>query len=105
MREYLTEKEIDELVEKIMKLPRMEADIPVGTTHSIDANTVINALRDFKRVPTYDEVLAEYQKYKTIIDKLSQVIYEMDALRYGPNRSLSPYIDSLLYILRDVKGE
>lgn len=88
-----------------MKFPRMEADIPVGTTHSVDANTVINALRVFKRVPTYDEVLKKYQKYKTIIDKLSQVIYEMEALRYGPNRSLSPYIDDLLYILRDVKGE
>ena len=69
MREYMTEKEIDDLVKEIMDLPRVESSQPVSTIYGFDVDTLINTLRDFKRLPTYDEVLKQNQKYKVVIDR------------------------------------
>ena len=69
MREYMTEKEIDDLVKEIMDLPRVESNHPVSTLYGFDVDTLINTLRDFKRLPTYDEVLKQNQKYKVVIDR------------------------------------
>lgn len=69
MREYMTEKEIDDLVKEIMDLSRVESSQPVSTIYGFDVDTLINTLRDFKRLPTYDEVLKQNQKYKVVIDR------------------------------------
>lgn len=65
----MTEKEIDDLVKEIMKVPKVESNNPVSTMYGLDVDTLINTLRDFKRLPTYDEVLKQNQKYKEVIDK------------------------------------
>lgn len=74
MREYMTEKEIDDLVKEIMDLPRVESNHPVSTIYGFDVDTLINTLRDFKRLPTYDEVLKQNQKYKVVIDRVRVLV-------------------------------
>lgn len=64
MREYMTEKEIDDLVKEIMDLPRVESNHPVSTFYGFDVDTLINTLHDFKRLPTYDEVLKQNKELK-----------------------------------------
>lgn len=70
----MTEKEIDDLVKEIMDLPGVESNHPVSTLYGFDVDTLINALRDFKRLPTYDEVLKQNQKYKTAIDRAKALV-------------------------------
>lgn len=74
MIEYMTKKEIDDLVREIMNFPKVESNNPVSTMHGFDVDTLINTPRDFKRLPTYDEVLKQNQKYKEVIDKAIKYI-------------------------------
>lgn len=74
MREYMTEKEIDDLVKEIMKIPKVESNNPVSTMYGFDVDTLINTLRDFKRLPTYDEVLKQNQKHKEVINRAKALV-------------------------------
>lgn len=70
----MTEKEIDDLVKEIMNFPKVESNNPVSTMYGFDVDTLINTLRDFKRLPTYDEVLKQNQKYKEVIDSAKALV-------------------------------
>ena len=74
MREYMTEKEIDDLVKEIMNCPRVESNQQVSTIYGFDVDTLINTLRDFKRLPTYDEVLKQNQKHKEVINRAKALV-------------------------------
>lgn len=75
----MTEKEIDDLVKEIMNFPKVESNNPVSTMYGFDVDTLINTLRDFKRLPTYDEVLKQNQKYKEVFENVCSLLndYEM----------------------------
>ena len=70
----MSEKEIDDLVKEIMNFPKVESNNPVSTMYGFDVDTLINTLRDFKRLPTYDEVLKQNQKYKEVIDSAKALV-------------------------------
>lgn len=74
MREYMTEKEIDDLVKEIMNCPRVESNQQASTIYGFDVDTLINTLRDFKRLPTYDEVLKQNQKHKEVINRAKALV-------------------------------
>lgn len=74
MREYMTEKEIDDLVKEIMDLPRVESNHPVSTIYGFDVDTLINTLHDFKRLPTYDEVLKQNKELKKQLEEINNFI-------------------------------
>ncbi len=104
MRECMTEKEIDDLVKEIMKFPKVESNNPVSTMYGFDVDTLINTLRDFKRLPTYDEVLKQNQKYKEVIDKAIKFIEDNTVEIVVNNRfDALTDIDSLLDILKEVE--
>lgn len=75
----MTEKEIDDLVKEIMNFPKVESNNPVSTMYGFDVDTLINTLRDFKRLPAYDEVLKQNQKYKEVFENVCSLLndYEM----------------------------
>lgn len=97
----MTEKEIDDLVKEIMNIPKVESNNPVSTMYGFDVDTLINTLRDFKRLPTYDEVLKQNQKYKEVIDKAIEYISELDdntddTTCYDIDKDTRDYILSIL---------
>ena len=101
----MTEKEIDDLVKEIMNLPKVESNNPVSTMYGFDVDTLINTLRDFKGLPTYDEVLKQNQKYKEVIDRAIEYISELDdntddTTCYDIDKYTRDYI---LSILKEVK--
>ena len=98
----MTEKEIDDLVKEIMNIPKVESNNPVSTMYGFDVDTLINTLRDFKRLPTYDEVLKQNQKYKEVIDKaMSKLGRYADELT-GNGNAYAVCVD-LLGILKGVE--
>ena len=97
----MTEKEIDDLVKEIMNIPKVESNNPASTMYGFDVDTLINTLRDFKRLPTYDEVLKQNQKYKEVIDKAIEYISELDdntddTTCYDIDKDTRDYILSIL---------
>lgn len=98
MREYMTEKEIDDLVKEIMKFPKVESNNPVSTMYGFDVDTLINTLRDFKRLPTYDEVLKQNQKYKEVIDRAKALVNNVYNSLENADRPIKFY-EELLNIL------
>lgn len=115
MREYMTEKEIDDLVKEIMKFPKVESNNPVSTMYGFDVDTLINTLRDFKRLPTYDEVLKQNQQLKEKLQQKEDIINKakvdlekhLNAKSYGNHKYElfdRKYLEEVLEILNN-KGE
>lgn len=76
----MNNEEFDELINKI---PKVESDNPISTMNSINVEDLRNAVERFKKIPTYQDLLKENQKYKEAIDKakslneeISHIIYE-----------------------------
>ena len=64
MREYMTNKEIDKLVDEIMKIPVEKNNKCLSTYGSINVDDLINTVKELKKVPTYDYLLKEVTKIK-----------------------------------------
>lgn len=94
----MAEKEIDDLVKEIMKFPKVESNNPVSTMYGLDVDTLINTLRDFKRLPTYDEVLKQNQKYKEVIDRAKALVNNVYNSLENADRPIKFY-EELLNIL------
>lgn len=102
MKEYMTEKEIDDLVKEIMEFPKIESNNPVSTMYEFDADTLINTLQDFKRLPTYDEVLKQNQKYKEVIDSAKALVNDVYNSLENADKPIKFY-EELLDILKEVE--
>lgn len=98
----MTEKEIDDLVKEIMNLPKVESNNPVSTMYGFDVDTLINTLRDFKRLPTYDEVLKQNQKYKEVIDSAKALVNNVYNSLENADKPIKFY-EELLDILKEVE--
>ena len=98
----MTEKEIDDLVKEIMNFPKVESNNPVSTMYGFDVDTLINTLRDFKRLPTYDEVLKQNQRYKEVIDSAKALVNNVYNSLENADKPIKFY-EELLDILKEVK--
>lgn len=60
----LTEKEIDDLVKNIMSIPVKNKNNCVSTYGNINVDDLISNVKEFKKIPTFDNLLKENQKLK-----------------------------------------
>lgn len=60
----LTDEEIDNLVDEIMNIPSEKNNNCVSTYGSINVDDLISNVKEFKKIPTFDNLLKENQKLK-----------------------------------------
>ena len=70
--------------------------------YEFDADTLINTLQDFKRLPTYDEVLKQNQKYKEVIDSAKALVNDVYNSLENADKPIKFY-EELLDILKEVE--
>ena len=67
----------EEFLKAIENVPKIDSINPISAYNSINVEDLANAVDRFKKVPTYDELLKENQKYKEVIDKAIENIQKM----------------------------
>ncbi len=65
----LTIEEINDLINKIIDLPVERNNYCISSYGSVDINDLINIIKEFKKVPTYEELLRENKKLKEKLNK------------------------------------
>lgn len=87
----LSEKEIDDLVNEIIKIPVEKNNNCLSSYGSINVDDLIETVKELKKVPTYNELLKENQKLKKqlkdllnqqkeFIEYLENKIYELNEI-------------------------
>ena len=56
----LTDEEIDNLVDEIMNIPSEKNNNCVSTYGSINVDDLISNVKEFKKIPTFDNLLKEF---------------------------------------------
>ena len=79
----------EELLKAIENVPKIDSINPISAYNSINVEDLANAVDRFKKVPTYDELLKENQKYKEVIDKLKEDLNLI--IEYGDGEDASRY--------------
>ena len=64
----------EEFLKAIENIPKIDSINSISAYNSINVEDLANAVDRFKKVPTYDELLKENQKYKEVIDKAIKFI-------------------------------
>ena len=97
----------EEFLKAIENVTKTDSINPISAYNSINVEDLANAVDRFKKVPTYDELLKENQKYKEVIDKAIDLVEKLIKeykLNYGdePSKMLLVY-ETLLNTLREVE--
>ena len=64
----------EEFLKAIENVPKTDSINSISAYNSINVEDLANAVERFKKIPTYDELLKENQKYKEVIDKIMNLI-------------------------------
>ena len=64
----------EEFLKAIENVTKTDSINPISAYNSINVEDLANAVDRFKKVPTYDELLKENQKYKEVIEKAIEYI-------------------------------
>lgn len=59
----------EEFLKAIENVPKTDSINRISAYNSINVEDLANAVDRFKKIPTYDELLKENQKYKEVINK------------------------------------
>ena len=109
----MNEEEIKELEKYLKSLPKISNNmsIPITTNIGINMDDLMNAVKEFKKVPTYDELLRENKKLKqklqqrdNIINKAREFVYDYKK-QWTLNDDVLNDMNELLEILNIDKGE
>lgn len=109
----MNEEEIKELEKYLKSLPKISNNmsIPITTNIGINMDDLMNAVKEFKKVPTYDELLRENKKLKqqleqrdNIINKAKEFVYDYKK-QWTLNDDVLNDMNELLEILNIDKGE
>lgn len=109
----MTEEEIKELEKYLKSLPKISNNmsIPITTNIGINMDDLMNAVKKFKKVPIYDELLRENKKLKqkleqrdNIINKAREFVYDYKK-QWTLNDDVLNDMNKLLEILNIDKGE
>ena len=69
--------EIDNLEDYLKtKLPKIELSIPITTFGSVDLEDLMDNIKQFKKVPTADELLRENKRLKSQLEEKDKIIDE-----------------------------
>ena len=99
----------EEFLKAIENIPKIDSINPISAYNSINVEDLANAVDRFKKVPTYDELLKENQKYKEVIDKAIDFIKNNGEKQYNHHDNYrgkwySPdELDTLEDILKEVE--
>ena len=71
----MNKEEIDSLETYLKdKLPKIEPTIPIPTFESVNLEDLMDSIRQFKKVPTSDELLRENKKLRNQLEEKDKVI-------------------------------
>ena len=71
----MNKEEIDNLEDYLKtKLPKIELSIPITTFGSLDLEDLMDNIKQFKKVPTADELLRENKRLKSQLEEKDKVI-------------------------------
>lgn len=88
----LTDEEIDNLVDEIMNIPSEKNNNCVSTYGSINVDDLISNVKEFKKIPTFDNLLKENKTLKQQLDYLRSGEYH-NQLRFE-NEILQNVVDT-----------
>lgn len=60
----------EELLKEIMGLPKIETNNLISAMNSINVDDLMSAIDRFNKIPDYNDLLKENQKYKEVIEKI-----------------------------------
>ena len=97
----------EEFLKAIESVPKTDSINPISAYNSINVEDLANAVDRFKKVPTYNELLKENQKYKEVFDKLNKYIkllgkYDGEKCTRGFSMMTADF-NKLLDILKEVE--
>ena len=64
MNKYMSNEEIDKLVDEIINIPIEKNNNCLSNYGSINVDELISVIKEMRKVPTYDELLKENLKLK-----------------------------------------
>ena len=70
----------EEFLKATENVPKTDSINSISSYNSINVEDLANAVDRFKKVPTYDELLKENQKYKEVIDKAIEYIEKLNKI-------------------------
>ena len=75
----MNKEEIDNLEDYLKtKLPKIELSIPITTFGSLDLEDLMDNIKQFKKVPTADELLRENKRLKSQLEEKDKIINEIE---------------------------
>ena len=83
----MNKEEIDNL-ENYLKndLPKIEPTIPIANFGSVDLDDLMDSIKEFKKVPTSDELLRENKRLRNELEEKDKVISEAIELINNHNK-------------------
>ena len=60
----------EEILKEIMELPKIETNNSISAMNGINVDDLMSAIDRLNKIPDYNDLLKENQKYKEVIDKL-----------------------------------
>lgn len=99
----------EEFIKAITKLPKTKSSNSLSSMHSINIDDLISTIERFNKIPTYDELLKENQKYRETMDKINSFLDKHDKnagklyYKYDNKYLLSEIKEDIRDILREVE--
>ena len=90
----------EEFLKAIENVTKTDSINPISAYNSINVEDLANAVDRFKKVPTYDELLKENQKYKKVFDRAIEYIEK--ETKSMPTNGCKIRLKELLDILKEV---
>lgn len=102
----LSDKEVNNFIDELLKLPVEKNNNCLSTYGSVNVDDLITAVKEIRKVPTYDVVLRENMKLKQKLQQKEDIINKIIDIKYNfqnENSSLIFEYDTLLKFMNDLQ--
>lgn len=62
----------EEFKRAIKNIPTVSSEVPISSMYAIDVEELLKAIEQFKKVPTYDELLKDNNRLRAKLDELEK---------------------------------